>query len=268
MNKYVIFSLLCLFIIVTGCQKKEEPLTLKVDYSTQKEWTYSVSYTSQGLFTQNDSTTTMNTVINSRLTGTTDTPDKLKLAVTNIQITSDMLKDEEKQQIIEKLSKAEYDLAMQDGTPTIDTTTELPAGSFPEWDLYTQFAKLLPSLPGTAVKKGFTWERTATLPIRTVQGIVPCEIYRSYTVDSLTEDNAVALISWQFRYSTEKEVIDSTNFMKQIPVAGSGTGTAQFDCRKKAITRATMQFETPLAKIGEVSVNWREEAVLQLEAGE
>ncbi len=264
-------SILSLFVIgalvLTGCQR-EKNYTLKVDYSSQEQWVYSVEYTSQGLFTQNDSTTTLNTVIKGTLSGSTTTPDKLRMKVQNIQITSDMLNDEEKQQVTEKLADAEYDLVLQEGTPSVDTSAELPAGSFPEWDLYRQFAKLLPELPTTAVKPGFNWERTVTLPVRTMQGVVPCEIYRSYTFDSLYADNSAALISWQFRYSTDKEVIDSSNLMKQIPVAGNGTGSALFDLKKKVITEAKMQFETPLAKIGEVSVNWREEATLKLAGNE
>ncbi len=268
MYKNLILSLFVVSsLVITGCQK-EKTYTLKVDYSAKKQWTYTIEYTSQGLFTQNDSTTTLNTVIKSALTGSTTTPDKLKLTVQNIQITSDMLTEEEKQQVTEKLSKAEYDLALQDGTPSIDTSADLPAGSFPEWDLYRQFARLLPTLPTTSIKPGFNWERTATFPVTTMQGTVPCEVYRSYTFDSLSEDNATALISWQFRYATDKQVIDSTNLMKQIPIAGNGTGTALFDLKNNVIKEAKMQFETPLAEIGSISVNWREEAVLKLEGSE
>ncbi len=260
-NMFLLLAVACM-LAMTGCQK-EKKLTLKVDYSAEKQYIYSVEYTSQGLFTQNDSTTTMNTVLHSSLTGKATTPGKLHLTVDKIHITSDMLGDDEKQQVSEKLLKAEYSLALVDGSPTIDTTAELPAGSFPEWDLYRQFVRLLPELPSANAEPGFTWERTATLPLATVHGTIPCEIYRSYTFDSLSIENASAYISWQFRYSTDKSVIDSTNFMKQIPVAGNGTGSAQIDLKKHIITQATMQFETPLAKIGEVSVNWREQAVLK-----
>ncbi len=260
-NMFLLLTVSYMFTM-TSCQK-EKIMSLKVDYRAEKQYTYSIAYTSQGLFTQDDSTTTMNTVLNSRLTGKATAGDKLHLTVENLQITSDMLTDEEKEKVTEKLSKAEYNLTLQEGSPTIDTSAEMPSGSFPEWDLYRQFLRLLPELPSANAEPGFTWERTATLPLATVHGTIPCEIYRSYTFDSLSLENATGYISWQFRYSTDKSVIDSTNFMKQIPVAGNGTGSAQIDIKKHIISQADMQFETPLAKIGEVSVNWREQAVLK-----
>jgi len=251
---------------MNGCTKKEETLTLKLDYSSEDQWYYTIEYKSQGLFTQGDSTTQLTNGISCRLSGSTAEAGKLTVKTENIVVTSDMLNDEETQQLTEKLSKANYKLNLVDGQPSIDTTAELPAGSLPEWDIYTQLAKLLPTLPDKPILPGFTWERTATLPITTTQGTVPCEVYRYYTFDTLSAN--VATITWKFRYSAEEEALDTSNIMKQIPVAGNGTGSAQIDVINKVILQAEMEFKTPVATVGAVTVTWQENAVLKHESGE
>ncbi len=265
--KKKLLSVLVLFCVlsINNCTK-EETLTLKLDYSKKDQWLYTIEYKSQGLFTQNDSTTQLTNGISCRLSGSTADAGKLTVKTEDIAVTSDMLNDEETQQLTEKLSNAQYSLNLVDGQPFIDTSAELPAGSFPEWDIYTQLAKLLPTLPDKPVLPGFTWERTVTLPIKTIQGTVPCEVYRSYTFDTLSANTA--LISWQFRYSAEEDALDSTNYLKQIPVAGNGSGTAQIDVKNNILLQAEMDFKTPVATIGEVTVNWQEHAVLKYEPNE
>lgn len=265
--KKILLSALILFCMLSmnNCTK-EETLTLKLDYSSKDQWFYTIEYKSQGLFTQDDSTTQLTNGISCRLSGSTAEAGKLTVKTENIVVTSDMLNDEETQQLTEKLSKAEYKLNLADGQPSIDTTAELPAGSLPEWDIYTQLAKLLPTLPDKPIQPGFTWERSATLPLKTVQGTVPCEVYRFYTFDTLSAN--VATISWKFRYSAEEETLDTSNIMKQIPVAGNGTGSAQIDIKNNIILQAEMEFKTAVATVGPVTVNWQENAVLKHESGE
>ena len=265
--KKILLSALILFCMlsINNCTK-EETLTLKLDYSNKDQWLYTIEYKSQGLFTQGDSTTQLTNGISCRLSASTADAGKLTVKTENIVVTSDMLNDEETQQLTEKLSNAQYRLNLVDGQPTIDTTAELPAGSFAEWDIYTQLAKLLPTLPDKPVKPGFTWERTVTIPIKTVQGTVPCEVYRFYTFDTLSVN--IATISWKFRYSAEEEALDTSNIMKQIPVAGNGTGLAQIDVENHYILQAEMEFKTPVATVGPVTVNWQENAVLKHESSE
>ncbi len=264
MKKSILGAIIVLGLLSVMCNKKEDGLFLLLDYSGNEQWLYSFEYKSQGLFTQKDSTTSMTTLINGTLTGTSADAEKLSLKAGDITITSDMVKDEEKQALIDQLNKATYDLSLKLGYPTVDTTEKLPEGSFHDWDLYRQFAKLLPTLPPSKVKPGFNWERTATLPVRTDQGNLPCEVYRSYTFDSLSTKQDLAYISWQVRYAVEKEVIDSGNIMKQIPVAGFGAGSAVLDVKKNFIKEAKMNFESPVASIGDITVNWYETAVITL----
>lgn len=263
--KKKLLSALVLFCIlsINNCTK-EDTLTLKLDYSNKDQWLYTIEYKSQGLFTQGDSTTQLTNGISCRLSGSTADAGKLTVKTENIVVTSDMLNDEETQQLTEKLSNAQYSLNLVDGQPSIDTTAELPAGSFPEWDIYTQLAKLLPTLPDKPIQPGFTWERTATIPLKTIQGTIPCEIYRFYTFDTLSAN--IALISWKFRYSADEQALDSITMTKQIPVAGDGSGSAQIDIKNNIILQAEMEFKTPVATIGEVTVNWQENAVLKHES--
>lgn len=267
MKKKVLSALVivCLFSM-NSCTKKEETLLLKLDYGSKKQWFYIIEYKSQGLFTQGDSTTQLTNGVNCRLSGSTAESGKLTIKTGNIVVTSDMLNDEETQQLADKLSKAEYELNLVDGQPSIDTSAELPAGGLPEWDIYTQLAKLLPTLPDKPIQPGFTWERTTTLPIKTVQGTVPCEVYRFYTFDTLSAN--VATISWKFQYSAEEEALDTSNIMKQIPIAGKGTGTAKINVKNNLIVQAEMEFKTPVATVGPVTVKWQENAVMKYEAGE
>lgn len=250
-------------ILLSNCAKKKGT-SLNIDYSSKENWEYTVTYTSQGIFTQQDSTTTKNTTINCSLSGTkVQDSDKLDLKVKSIDITSDMFDDEVKQQLTDQLSKAEYSLMVQEGYPTFDPDEALPAGSFLEWDLYLQFTKLMPLLPSKPVDPGFTWERSLTMPLQTAFGEIPCEVYQNYTFDSLSVDKKIAYIRWQFRYSAEQQFLDTVDFIKQIPVAGNGSGSVQLDLKNKCIHSAEMDFKSPIATIGEVKVDWREHAVLK-----
>jgi hypothetical protein len=250
-------------MIFTSCTK-EKGTALTIDYSSKENWEYTVNYTSQGIFTQEDSTSTKNTTINCTLLGNkAQDSDKLDLKVKSIEITSDMFDDEVKQQLTDQLSKAEYSLLIQEGYPTFDTEQKLPAGSFLEWDLYLQFAKLMPLLPSKPVDPGFAWERSLIMPMQTAYGEIPCEVYQNYTFDSLSADKKIAFIRWQFRYSAEQQFVDSVDFIKQIPVAGNGSGSVQLDLKNKCILTAEMDFKSPIATIGEVKIDWREHAVLK-----
>jgi len=110
--------------------------------------------------------------------------DLLFVKVDSIAIKSDMYKEDVKKDLREKLLKSNYALSLVNGFPSIDTAAELPAEAI--WNgTLRQLAKLLPTLPNKPIKPGFSWERTFVLPLRTARGIVPCEVYRSYTFNKL-----------------------------------------------------------------------------------
>lgn len=243
-------------------------LVLKVDYSGKAKWTYSVNYESRGVFTRKDSTSTLKTNMKCRLSGArAEGADKLIISVKSVDLTSEFLSTEVIGQIKQQLSRFEYPLSLVDGYPALDLSAAIPEEGLPEWNLYQQFAKLLPALPAKAVKPGFTWERTVTLPVNTDYGKVPCEVYRVYSYDSLSTDMKTAFISWEFRYAAEEKGGEGKDAMNKMPVSGKGRGIAVLDLAEKCIRKAQMDFETPVAQIGEVKVNWTEHAVFQYEPG-
>jgi hypothetical protein len=235
---------------------------LKADYSVQKQWKYSVSYTSQGNFRQKSSNTAKSTEIKCMLTGMKKEPKKLNVKVDKVVVKSDIYDEELKSEISDKIAKADYSLSLSNGFPSIDTSIEIPASNYLEWDLYRQLSKLLPLLPAKPVKQGFSWERTDIFPMQTARGKVSCEVYRNYTFDKLSGDTAT--VSWKFRYAGSTKQQDSATAMNEIPVFGTGNGSAAIDIKNGCILTAEMNFTTPVASVGDVSIVWHENAVIKL----
>ncbi len=235
-------------------------VVLKADYGARQRWNYAATYTSQGNFRQKSSNTAKSTEIRCFFTATKKGAAKLGVKVDSVAIKSDVYKEDLQKEIRDKLLKADYSLSLANGFPSIDTSVEMPASSYSEWDLYRQLAKLLPSLPAKPVKQGFTWERTDMVPMQTARGKVTCEVYRNYTLNVLAGDSA--LISWKFRYAGSGKPDSSA--LTDIPVFGTGNGTAVIDVRAGCILNAEMNFTAPLAMVGDVSVVWHEKAEIRL----
>jgi len=268
MQKMLLSALLVFcFLSINNCgNKKEKPVLLKTNYSTKEVWTYGIEYQSQGIFTTKGSTTTMSTNIGGTLSANAKVnPGKLTITAGDIRISSDMLKDEEKQQLLQKIEQATYAVNINETYPSFDTAEVLPAVNYPEWDLYRQFAKLLPALPEQAVTRGFTWERALTMPVNTIHGRLPCDIYYNYKLDSLTD--ATASITWEFTYRADEPAPDSASITQLIPIAGMGSGSALLDTKNGMILKAEMKFKTPVATISDISVEWQEHAVLTYTPG-
>jgi len=238
---------------------------LKADYGAKQQWMYSVEYTSQGNFRQKSSNTAKTTEIRCMLIGRKNDQKKFGVKVDRVFVKSDIYDDSLKNEISEKLSKADYSLSLANGFPSIDTSVEIPASSYLEWDLYRQLSKLLPMLPAKPVKPGFTWERTDMFPMNTARGRVSCEIYRNYTFDKLAGDTAA--ISWKFRYAGSGKPADKASAMKEIPVFGTGNGSAMIDIKNGCILTAEMNFTTPVADVGDISIVWHENAKIKLVEG-
>jgi hypothetical protein len=235
---------------------------LKADYGTTQQFKYSVEYTSQGNFRQKSSNTAKKTEIRCMLTGVKKEAKKLAVKVDRVFVKSDLYDDSLKNEISDKLSKADYSLSLANGFPSIDTSIEIPASSYLEWDLYRQLSKLLPLLPAKPVKPGFSWERTDMFPMNTARGKVSCEVYRNYSFVKLSGDTA--RISWKFRYAGSAKAKDSISAMNEIPVFGTGNGSAVLDIKNGCILGAEMNFTTPVAVVGDVSIVWHENAVIKL----
>lgn len=238
-------------------------VVLKVEYSAQKQWTYAVTYTSQGNFRQKATNSAKSSEIQCILTVTKNNAKKLGVKADSVSIKSDIYKEDLQKEIREKLLKADYALSLTNGFPSIDTSLEIPASNYLEWDLYRQMAKLLPALPAKPVKPGFTWERTDAFPMNTPRGKVLCEVYRNYTFGVLAGDSA--MISWKFRYSGTGKPDSSA--LSDVPVFGTGNGTAVLDIKRGCILNAEMNFTTPVAVVGDVSIVWHEKAEMKLVEG-
>jgi hypothetical protein len=51
-----------------------------------------------------------------------------------------------------------------------------------------------------------------------------------------------------------------------VPIGGHGSGLALISVRHKCLLMADMGFSTPVAKINDISVTWRERAVFKLKS--
>jgi Family of unknown function (DUF6263) len=235
---------------------------LKADYAANQQWKYTVEYTSQGNFRQKSSNTAKSTEIRCMLIGSKKDPRKLSVKADSVVVTSDVYTADLQKEIRDKLSKADYSLSLANGFPSIDTSVEMPANSYLEWDLYRQLSKLLPLLPAKPVKPGFAWERTDMFPMQTAAGKVSCEVYRNYTFNKLSGDTA--MVSWKFRYAGSSKAKENQSAMNEIPVFGTGNGSATIDIKSGCILSAEMNFTTPVAVVGDVSIVWHENAVIKL----
>jgi hypothetical protein len=259
---FLVFTILALSVLAKD-NATNDGVLLKADYSAKQQWKYAVEYTSQGNFRQKSSNTAKATEIHCILIGVKKgLQKKLSAKADSIVVKSDVYSADLQKEIRDKLSKADYSLSLANGFPSIDTSVEMPANSYLEWDLYRQLSKLLPLLPAKPVKPGFAWERTDMFPMITARGKVSCEVYRNYSFDKLRGDTA--MISWKFRYAGSSKAADNASTMDQIPVFGTGNGSAVLDIKGGCILSAEMNFTTPVAVVGDVSIVWHENAVLKL----
>ena len=237
-------------------------VTLTIDYRGKQQCMYAVEYTSRGDYKQKGAVTKKTTGVNCTVAAGIDDNGKLKVKIDTVAISSDIYDNVKIAKVKENLLKKDYELSVDNGYPAIDTASKLPAAEYLEWDLYRQLIKLLPILPEKPIKVGYTWEQTITVPMQTPRGSVSCELYRFYTFKKMKGDTAT--IIWNFRYAPADNAIDSTNALADIPIGGTGSGTALVDVGNKCLISADMGFSTPVATVNDIQVTWRERAVFQL----
>ncbi len=261
MNRIIPLSILLSFSILFAAN---DGVNLKLDYAAKQNWNYSLDYSSECVISGNGSASTKKTDIACNVTGDlAPQKDKLQLKVGDMSVKSDLYDSSVISGMIGKISKTSYDLNLIEGSPVVENDLDLSDGT-PEWSIYMQLARLLPDMPQQPVKKGYTWERSASLPLQSPQGKVQCEIYRLFKVEKISPKKDIVYISWQFKYSSSESPNNST-LTSYAPVAGSGTGNAVINAAKGFIVKADMQFKTPIAQIDNVNVNWIEKAALQYE---
>jgi hypothetical protein len=238
---------------------------LTLDYSGKKQWVYAIVYSAQCVSEDAKGSSTKKTNIQGTLNAdVSENKDKMAVAVKDLMVSSDLYDEAEMKRLSEQISSAKYSLALVDGYPVVDTSVDFAAEGLPEWNLYLHLARLVPEMSEKPVKKGFSWERTVTLPVPTAHGTVDCEVYRVFRVDAISKEKDKAHISWQFRYAATGARKPSVSQLKYAPVAGNGGGKAEIDIANKCIIHAEMQFETPVATVDNVRVSWKEQASIEL----
>lgn len=245
------------------CAGKDR-MKIYLNYAAQKRWTYFLNYEAVRTIVDKKGTRSDKNTIKCALIGKV-TPDRNRIGFTaqQIEVKSEIYSDEEKDDVRRALNNSVYGLALINGVPVVDTLGELNMDSVPVWDLYVQFAKLLPDLPESPVKKGYSWERSGVYPIRTGAGVVPCEIFRLYTVSKVSKKEGTVHVTWQFTYRSEKSAMDPNSILIYVPIAGTGNGTAVIDLVDGYIHSARVTFVTPTSKVGNNSVTWKEDMQME-----
>lgn len=250
--------------ISAGAAFGREGIMLRINYNGKQECAYRIEYTSQGNYKQKGAITKKTTGVNCISSAIITGENRLTITVDTVVIKSDLYNEEKIKEMRDNLMKSTYTLSLSNGYPAIDTSVKLPAAEYLEWDLYRQLIKLLPILPEKAIKPGYTWEQTITVPMKTARGTVPCELYRFYTFKKKHGDTAT--ISWNFRYAPADNAVDSTNALEEVPIGGKGSGMALISVRDRCLLSADMGFSTPVAVVNDISVTWRERAVFALKS--
>ena len=259
----VIFPAMLIALCGTSVLAKKDAIKLNFNYADKEIWNYSITYQSECAFVTNTESSSKKTDISCDLIGNVlSDKSRLELSIKNLKIQSELYDSSASSQLADNTSANRYSLALIDGYPTIDSESDLLSGNLPEWNLYSQLLKLLPDMPQQAVKKGFVWERSVVLPIQSALGKIECDIYRRFKIENLSPKKDTAYISWQFSYSSNEKP-DSLSVMKYVPVAGSGNGTAVVDMINGILVRASFDFQTPLATLEKVKVNWKEKALME-----
>jgi hypothetical protein len=239
-------------------------VALRINYKGKEICSYRIEYTSQGEYKQKGTITKKKTGVDCVSSAVITGENRVTIKMDTVKIKSDLYKEEKVNEMRESIMKSTYSLTLTDGYPAIDTSAGLPVSDYLSWDIYRQLIKLLPILPEESIRPGYTWEQTITVPMKTARGTLPCEMYRFYTFKKLKGDTAT--ISWNFRYAPADNAVDSTNPLDEVPVGGTGSGQALISVRNSCLLSADMGFSTPVAKINDISVTWRERAVFKLKS--
>lgn len=268
MRNSVLSIILCFSLVIFEACHKDSAVTLAVDFTSRDCWNYEFSFDVGGNFSWNDSVSNLTSTVRCILTGHgSDESDHLDVKVKKVSITSNILDEAEIENITEQIKNAEYTIFLHDGFPTLDDSVIIPAAGFGEWDLYRQLVKVVPSLPEEPVRPGFSWERERQIPLATSHGAVTCNVYLSFTFDSLrtlSENRQEACISWLFRYTIDHKELDTASLIDELPLSGKGRGTAVLDVAAKSLVSAGMVFKTPVCALSDLSVSWEEKASLVL----
>jgi hypothetical protein len=242
-------------------------VTLSLDYSKKKNWEYEVEYHSNCIFLAHDTgTIEKKTSVKSRMNGISNKAgDTICFSLENIAMNSKMYSEEASKEITQRLSLLSYCMYLNNGCPLLENNRQFTSDELPEWSFFMQIVKLLPQLPGQPVLPGFEWEEDITIPVSAPGGDIQCNVYREFVFDKLSSNRDTAYLDWSFIYARPENVQEElTGIAKMAPIYGKGRGRASLDLKNRCITRAEMQFETPVTDAVFLKMYWKEKALLTI----
>jgi hypothetical protein len=265
-QKTISLLLFTSILIALSCSRTK-PVLLKIEISPLDSISYNLTYNTGGQFFWEDSSSDLSTTIECRLTGShiKNNPGKLNVITDSIFILSNILDSIEIFDTKKSIANGSFQLDFSDKNFSIDKIPDLPLSSSAEHQFARKLIKLTPTLPEIPIRVGFKWERERHFPLETSFGIAPCQIYRSYSFDSLNTKSSDAYISWIFRYNITESMIDSTISKKGIPMSGKGSGSAIIDIANNEIKTIEMKFSTNEMETAGMKVQWTEKALLVIE---
>jgi hypothetical protein len=262
------FFLWAAFCLLCSCADKES-VRLTIDFSTRSEWRYALCATVKGSIVSADTQRTFESAAQCTLRGKPDTliPSILHAVVSSVTISSDILGEAEIRNLVEQAKGVRLTCAITDGMVTPEDSSTLPIVLLGEWNLYKDLAKTIPALPKIKIRPKSSWDREKAFPLETKQGSAVGNLYQTFSLDSLYRgegDCTFALIRWKFTYLVTLKDPDTTGLLFNIPLKGTGTGSAVVNVTGKTLERASVRFFVPASNNGTFKLSWKEEIELTL----
>ena len=248
---------------------KGEAVSLAINFTQAAAWTYDFSCVIRGCFNWPDSTGALVSELDCRLRGHREAAantGSLVVVAESVLVKSNFLAPEEAENIRRQITGSRLPVRFNGTMPVPEDSITLPMFGLGEWDIYRQLAKVAPALPEGKVKPGYIWERERKLPLSTSFGTASCNLYQSFTFDSLFSAGSAryAAISWRFRYAVSPPDGDSLDIIDNLPRAGTGEGRAVIDVGRALLMSAEVDFVTPEAAFRDVNVRWEERIRLMI----
>jgi hypothetical protein len=242
---------------------KQETIGLTVDFSSQREWRYTLAVDLRGTISTADSQRAFSSNARCWLIGSpvAGKPAMLHVRACSVSIATPLLSDAEKTNLVRQCNGTQFTVNVGKGTISPDDTADMPLVKIGEWDLYKDVAKVLPALPQGRVRKGFSWEREKQIPLETKHGAAVGHLFQSFTLDSISLDRR-AIVTWKFTYGVEAKSADTAGYLGDVPAKGNGEGNALLNIGTKTLEKAAIHFSVPSTRQGKIKISWNEDIEL------
>ena len=263
MKAYVKNSTLLAALLAGAFCGNREPVRLTVDFSSQREWRYTLSVDMRGDIATADARRGFSSNARCCLLGrpVAGEPATLHISACSVSIAAPLLSDAEKTNLARQCNEAKFTVDVGRGTIMPDDPDDMPLVKIGEWDLYKDVGKVLPALPQGRVRKGYSWEREKLMPLETKRGGAVGHLLQSFTLDSIFIDRQArraAMVSWRFTYGVEVKSADASGRLSDVPTKGSGQGSALLNISDKTLEKASIHFSVPSTREGKITISWKE----------